>query len=174
MFINNKDVYHIKLLANYNRHREQHDATIGFDDPEEKMVVYRDSDRFLSQVKLRQRSVDGTESSREINTTICAHDRLEFNRQTAEKSKGFGFDLLGRLIRRQGGDTGGGNIGGSRAELATTIGDTAGCSATRQIALVAAAADCSYVTKMGNASNTRSNVISIYNQVYHTSNFCLR
>ena len=174
VFIKDEDVYHIKLLENYNRHRELDDATIGFDDTGEEMVVYRDSDRFFSQATLRQRSLDGTASLDETNTTICAHDRLEFNQQAGERSRGFEFDLHGRLVRRQGsGDTGGGGLatGGSRDQLATTIGDIAGCSTTRQVALVAAAVDCSYVTKMGNASNTRSNVISIYNQVFHPSNF---
>jgi hypothetical protein len=172
VFVADGDVHHIKLLANYNRDRELDDATVEFDDTEEKMVVYRDSDRFISQAQLFQRSVDGTASSYDTNASICAHDRLEFNQQAWKKPNDLGFDLFRRLVRRQGsGDTGSGTTAGSRAQLAATIGDTAGCPNTRQVALVAAAADCAYVANMGNVSNTRSNIISIYNQVFHMSNF---
>jgi len=154
------------LLANYNRQREIDDARVGFENTEEKMVVYRDSDRYISQATLLQRSVEGTLSSHEANTSMCGHDNLEFNKvQLEEKTGSYGFDTLRRLIRRQGDTT---NIatGGSKAQLATTVGNTNGCPNTKQVALVAAAVDCSYMTRMGNASNTRSNIISIYNQVF--------
>jgi hypothetical protein len=162
VFVREEDVYHVKLLSKYNLQKDLADVEFEFDDTEEKMVVYRDSDRFISQTKLLQRSA-GIVSSYEANMTMCTHDRLEFNQQIGENPRGMGLDLMGRLVRRQ--DTGNIATGGSRAQLASTVGDTNGCSSTRQVALVAAAADCAYVTNFGNASATRSNIISIYNQV---------
>jgi len=127
------------------------------------MIAYRDSDRFISQAKLLQRSAEGVVGLDEANATMCAHDRLAFNMQGPESSRGLSFDLFGRLVRRQGNDVSG-TTGGSRAQLASSIGDTDGCPSTRQVALVAAAVDCTYVTNNGNSSATRSNIISIYNQ----------
>ena len=164
VFVRDQDVYHVKLLSKYNMQKDLEDVDFEFDDIDETMVVYRDSDRFISQAKLSQRSF-GIVSSDEANATLCAHDRLEFNQQVGEGSRGMGLDLFGRLIRRQ--DTGSIPTGGSRSQLASNVGNTNGCPTTRQVALVAAAADCSYVTANGNASNARSNIISIYNQVYH-------
>jgi hypothetical protein len=165
-FVKDGDVHHIKLLSKYRLRKDIDDAEIDFDDPDERMVIYRDSDRFISQTTLLQRSVGNMLSTNEANASICAHDRLEFNMQGRSKPRSFGLDVLGRLVRRQGGDVGG-NLatGGSRAQLASTIGETTGCPTTRQVALVAAAADCSYVAKNGNSSATRTNIISIYNQV---------
>jgi hypothetical protein len=146
--------------------KDEEDVDFEYDGIEDKMVVYRDSDRFVSRAKLLERSVGGVVSSDEANTTTCAHDRLEFNRQITEQSQGLGFDLLNRLIRRE--DTGSGiATGGSRVQLGSTVGNTAGCPTTRQVALVAAAVDCSYINKNGNASTTRSNIISNYNKVYY-------
>jgi hypothetical protein len=162
VFINNEDVTHIKLLSKYNIQRELDDVDVGTENGDEKMVAYRDSDRFVSQAKLLQRSAEGVVGLEDANMSMCAHDRLEFNMQAAESSRGFGLDILGRLVRRQGNDVSG-TTGGSRAQLQSTIGETAGCPTTRQVALVAAAADCSYVTANGNASATRANIISIYN-----------
>ena len=170
-FLNYDDIYHIKLLSKYNARKDLDDADIGTENEDDIMVVYRDSDRFFTQASLIQRSIEGVVSSAEANRSMCAHDRLEFNIQQRERRKSaFGVDLLNRLTRRQGGDISG-NIGGTtRADLQATIGDTAGCPQTRQVALVAAAADCSYVTANGNASATRSNIISIYNQAYPSLN----
>lgn len=163
VFINEEDVIHIKLLSKYNIQKDLDDVDVGDEDGEERIIAYRDSDRFISQAKLLQRSAEGVVAIEEANTTMCAHDRLAFNMQGAELSRGFGFDAFGRLVRRQGNDVSG-TTGGSRAQLASTIGDTAGCPTTRQVALVAAAVDCTYVTNNGNSSATRSNIISIYNQ----------
>ena len=167
VFLRDGDVYHIKLLAKYNSQRGVDDLEFMDENPDETMVIYRDSDRFLSQAALLERSVEGTVSTEEVNSTICAHDRLEFNMQTRGRVPwSLGRDLLGRLVRRQGSDVGGGlATGGSRSQLASTVGNTAGCETTRRVALVAAAADCSYVTKHGNSTATRAQIISIFNQV---------
>lgn len=165
-FVNDEDIYHIKLLSKYNARKDIDDVDIGTESENEIMIVYRDSDRFFTQTTLIGRSIDGVASTEEANKTMCAHDRLEFNIQQRERRKrAFGLNLLDRLVRRQGGDISG-NIGGTtRADLQATIGNTAGCPKTRQVALVAAAADCSYVAQNGNSSSTRSNIISVYNQV---------
>ena len=161
VFINDEDVNHIKLLSKYNNQKELDDVDVEEENPEETMIAFRDSDRFISQAKLSQRSSEGAVELEVANTSMCAHDRLGFNMQVAPSSRGLGFDLLG-LVRRQGDISG--QTGGSRAQLVSTIGDTAGCPTTRGVALVAAAVDCSYVTKNGNSSSTRSHIISIYNQ----------
>ena len=167
VFIKDEDVHHIKLLSKYKMQKEPDDVDIDFEDSDGTMLVYRDSDRYLSQATLLQRSVGDTLTTKDVNTTMCAHDRLEFNMQASKHSSGFGLDLFSRLRRRQS-DTGG-TTGGSRSQLQSTIGDTDGCPKTRQVALVAAAVDCSYVTQNGNSTSTRSNIISIYNSVFLSS-----
>jgi hypothetical protein len=168
VFIKDEDVHHIKLLSKYKLRREPDDVDIDFEDSDGTMVVYRDSDRYPSHATLLQRSVGEILSSEDINTSMCGHDRLEFNMPESKHSSGFGLGLFSGLHRRQS-DTGGGNTGGSRAQLQSTIGDTAGCPTTREVALVAAAVDCSYVTQNGNSTSTRSNIISIYNSVFLSS-----
>jgi hypothetical protein len=160
VFLKDGDVHHVKLLSKYNAQKDIEDMEFEEEDPDETMVVYRDSDRFFQQGTLLGRSVGDALSAEEANSSICAHDRLEFNMQ--ERS-GFEMDLLGRLVRRQ--DTGSVSTGGSRSALAATVGDTNGCETIRRVALVAAAADCSYVTKLGNATATRAQIISLFNQV---------
>lgn len=161
VFLKDGDVHHVKLLSKYNAQKDSEDMEFGDEDPEETMVVYRDSDRFIQQGTLVGRSLGDALSAEEANSSICGHDRLEFNMQ--ERSGGFGLDLLGRLVRRQ--DTGTVSTGGSRSALAATVGNTNGCETTRRVALVAAAADCTYVSKHGNATATRAQIISIFNQV---------
>jgi hypothetical protein len=167
VFLRDNDVYHVKMLSKYDSVRGEDDLEFVDENPDETMVVYRDSDRFIAQAALLGRSVEGTISTEEVNSTMCGHDRLDFNMQTTERGPwSFGRDLLGRLVRRQGSDVGGSlATGGSRSQLAATVGNTAGCETTRRVALVAAAADCSYVTKHGNSSATRAQIISIFNQV---------
>ena len=163
VYIVDGDVHHVKIVSKYNMKKELDDADVDVDDEHGRMVVYRDSDRFVSQT-LVQRSAEGVVSSDQANVSICATDRLEFNMQAPMKRRGFGS-----LYRRQSDISG--SIGGSQSQLASTIGDTTGCTSTRQVALVAAAADCSYVTNNGNASSTRANIISVYNSVIPTSFF---
>jgi hypothetical protein len=161
VFLKDGDVHHVKLLSKYNAQKDIEDMEFDEEDPDETMIVYRDSDRFVQQGTILGRSVGDALSAEEANSSICAHDRLEFNMQ--DRSKGFGLDFLGRLVRRQ--DTGSVSTGGSRSALAATVGDTTGCQTTRRVALVAAAADCTYVSKHGNATATRAQIISIFNQV---------
>jgi hypothetical protein len=165
VFVKDGDVHHVKLLSKYNLKKDSDDVHIGFEDEEETMVVHRDSDRLISQAKLLQRSADSILTSTEANISLCGHDGLSFNVQNEQRLRGVWYNSLGRLLRRQGSDISGAT-GGSQAQLGSTIGDTTGCTTTRQVALVAAAADCSYVTMNGNSSSTRSNIISIYNQVF--------
>jgi len=165
VFIQDSEVNHVKLLSKYTTRMEEGDVKFDNEDPEETMITYRDSDRFISQAALLARSIGGIATTEEANTSICGHDRLTFNVQERSQPIASDWDIFGRLVRRQS-DVGG-NIptGGSRAQLAATVGNTNGCSTTRRVALVAAAADCSYVSRNGNSSATRSHIISIYNQV---------
>jgi hypothetical protein len=164
VFINDEDVHHIKLLSNYNLHREEEELNFeSLDDPDQTMVVYRDSDRVNAQQSLLSRSLETSWSPEEANVSMCGHDRLDFNIQGGELDSGFGLGIFNRFVRRQS-DVGG-TTGGSTSQLASTIGDTNGCPSTRQVALVAAAVDCSYVGRVGNSSATRSQIISLYNQV---------
>jgi hypothetical protein len=169
VFLKDDDVHHVKLLSKYNAKKAADDVDLEDLEPDETMVVYRDSDRYLAQALLIGRSFDGVASSEQANSSMCGHDKLPFNvQQNAQESEttwGFGLETLGRLVRRQS-DVGGSlSTGGSQQSLAATIGDTNGCSTTRQVALVAAAADCTYVQNNGNSTATRSNIISIYNSV---------
>jgi hypothetical protein len=169
VFIKDGDIHHVKLLSKYNSLKNMDDVDLPDADPNETMVVYRDSDRFIAQALLLGRSIDGIVSSEEANSSMCGHDRLTFNTQGNVPSRGFGWDTwdtFNRLVRRQS-DVGGSlATGGSKTSLAATIGNTAGCPSTRQVALVAAAADCTYVQAHGNATTTRAQIISIYNSVY--------
>jgi hypothetical protein len=164
-FVKDGNVHHVKVLSKYNSQKLVDDLEFINQSPDNTMVGYRDSDRFVKQTGLLGRSVDGVASQEETNASMCAHDRLKFNMQGTEKSWG-AMDLMGRLVRRQ--DISG-NTGGSREQLAQTIGSTVGCPTTRRVALVAAAADCTYIQTNGNSTGTRSNIISIFNQVksYH-------
>ena len=164
VFIKDEDVHHVKLLSKYNSQKSLEDGDVGLLDADEIMVVLRDSDRLNSRANLLERSLDGTLSIAEANASICAHDRLNFNIESGNRVRRFGYDVFGRLVRRQGNDVGG-TTGGSRGQLASTIGHTNGCPTTRQVALVAVAADCTYVSKFANSSAARSSIISIYNQV---------
>jgi hypothetical protein len=165
VFIQDGETNHVKLLSDFNAGRDEGDVEFGENYSEDTIVIYRDSDRFVSQAALLARAVDGFDTAENANRSMCAHDRLAFNMQERGSSFTSAWDLFGRLRRRQS-DVGGGiATGGSRSQLATTIGNTNGCSTTRQVALVAAAADCSYVSHFGNASAARSHIISIYNQV---------
>jgi hypothetical protein len=172
VFLKDGDIHHVKLLSKYNAQRVMDDVELESTDPENTLVVYRDSDRYMAQALLIGRSIEGVASSREANTSMCGHDRLPFNiqqnTQGSETAWGWGLEALGRLVRRQsgGGDVGGSlSTGGSQQSLAATIGDTNGCLTTRRVALVAAAADCSYVNTNGNSTSTRSQIINIYNSV---------
>jgi len=159
VYIVNGDVHHVKVVAKYNMQKDEDDANVNVGDEHGRMAVYRDSDRYVLQRELVQRSVDEAVSSDQTNVSICATDRLEFNLQPGVTRR-----AIGSLNRRQS-DTGG-STGGSRSQLASTIGNTNGCPNIRQVALVAAAVDCSYVTGNGNATATRSNLISVYNSVW--------
>lgn len=165
VFLHDRDINHLKLLSKYMIGKEEADVGFGDDYPEDTLVVYRDSDRYISQARLSERALNGYARMEESNVSMCGHDQLEFNMQRSDQSFGSGWNLFGRLRRRQSDIGGSLATGGSRSALAATIGDTNGCSATRRVALVAGAADCGYVTTLGNSSAARSHIISIYNQV---------
>jgi hypothetical protein len=163
VFLHDGEVHHVKLLSDFNARREVDDVQFGIQNPSETMIVYRDSDRYFAQASLLGRSIGDIASANEANVTTCGHDLLTFNKGGGQAAPGSAWDFVGRLVRRQNDVSG--NIGGSRAQLARTIGNTNGCPTTRMVALVGAAADCAYVAALGNSSSTRSNIISVFNSV---------
>ena len=127
------------------------------------MVVYRDSDRI---------SPDRSELKRSFGPSSCEADKLSFNsdpnhpvfRGGPPQSEwgAMSINSLFGLSKRQS-DTGGvgGNSGG--VNLKSTIGSTAGCPSSKRVALIGAAADCSFVASFNSSETARQNVISVVN-----------
>jgi len=173
-FLLNSDAHHVQLSSWYMK-------TKGPMDPEletsgdDFMVVWKDSD---VKSNLEKQAVLGARGLEE--GVQCHANNLTFNQMdnpihqqsllgtTPNKRDGlfgsFGMmDLFNRALEKRNGlDTGTtGNTGG--LNLKNTIGQTAGCPTTKQMALVGVAADCTYMAEFGNQTTARAHVITQFN-----------
>ncbi|RPB28084.1 hypothetical protein L211DRAFT_778588 [Terfezia boudieri ATCC MYA-4762] len=173
-FLLNSDAHHVQLKSWYMK-------TKGPMDPEletsgdDFMVVWKDSD---VKSNLGKQAVLGP---RELEEGVQCHaNNLTFNQMDnpihqqslldapSNKRDGlfgsFGMmDLFNRALeKRTSLDTGTiGNTGG--LNLKSTIGQTAGCPTTKQMALVGVAADCTYIAEFDSQETARSHIITQFN-----------
>ena len=165
-FTLNDDHHHIKLASSYKatRRAEDPDVELG---GEESMVVFRDSDMGMApdqdHAELRKRAG--------VKGQACESDGLRFNtqadhpvyagmraRDTTSRASMPIERLFGRQMDNQPGS------GGAGVNLVSTIGSTQGCPATRKIALVGVAADCTYIQSFDRDRNrTQQNIIEQMN-----------
>lgn len=156
------DYHHIMLRSKYMRTKDELDPELAPTD-EEYMVVFRDSDIGDPNAK-RSLSVGHS----------CETDELEYNRDPNHPIYNMPRDepdtsywgsmsldsLFGGLGKRQ--DSGGGGRSGN-VNLASTIGNPAGCPNMKKVALVGVAADCAYTGKLGDKEAAWDNIISVVN-----------
>lgn len=162
------DHHHILMMSNYIATRHEWDPRVEATS-DESMVVFRDSDISRAPIDSEMKRSIGFETD-----LACSSDKLEFNTNPhhpifqSEIRRDAGFwgaasfsSLLGKRQSIDGGSPGSGNSGG--VNLASTIGNSAGCPKTRKVALVGIATDCSYTQAFSDQSALRSNVITQIN-----------
>lgn len=162
------DHHHILLKSSYITTRQKWDPRIDASG-DESMIVFRDSDISPTSINAELKRNLGFETD-----LACSSDTLEFNRNPnhpifqAEIKRDNGFwgaasfsSLLGKRQSIDGGGVGNGNSAG--VNLASTIGNSAGCPTTRKVALVGIATDCTYTEAFSDTSAVRTNVISQIN-----------
>lgn len=169
-FLVDRDYYHIQTASNYVRTRHAFDPEIESQkDAGEYMVVWRNSD-IMEDSQLAQHQ--DLRRSLTVDAPSCQAERLLFNSQPDQfgfsdmkrRSEGtFGsMDFTGIFAKRQLDTTTGGNSGG--VNLASTIGQTAGCPSTRKVALVGVATDCTYTAGFSSSQAARENALAQMNQ----------
>ncbi|KAF2404899.1 zincin [Trichodelitschia bisporula] len=145
VFAVGRDNYHVQLRENWDATRLAADPVL--EEGEGRMV-------------LRKRDVD----------LGCPADRLDFNMDPLhpvysgiDDEDAFWSTPVSHLFGKRQMDTGtgAGNTGG--VNLASTIGQTAGCPSTRKVALVGVATDCAYTASFTSADLAKSNIISQMN-----------
>ncbi|ROT43281.1 zinc metalloprotease mde10 [Sodiomyces alkalinus F11] len=168
------DHHHIHTASNYRRLRHPQDPDVenGLD-PDEYMVVWRDSDimddyYYYDDSRDLKRDVRGSRH--------CDSEQLSFNTKYDPWAHGDEEDPLRAastrsLFGRQM-DTGPTGDDGAAVGLASTIGSTLGCPNTRRVALVGIATDCTYTAAFNSSQSVRSNMINLVNaasEVYENS-----
>ncbi|KAF8466237.1 Metallo-peptidase family M12-domain-containing protein [Kalaharituber pfeilii] len=174
-FVLNHDAHHIQLRSWYLQTKHEFDPDVE-KTGDEFMIVYRDSDvgkaRFGGQTPLVPRSNDVKAQCQAHNLTFNGLDNPIYHPKvlldTTSKKDGlwgsFGLDsLLNRVLdKRQNVD--GGSIGNSGSfNLRNNIGSTRGCLATKMLALVGVAADCTYMASFESEAEARQHIISQFN-----------
>lgn len=156
-------MHHVKLLSEYELARRGNDASISSlrrRHNGEGMVVWRDGDH---NAKLMKRGSGGFNMVEDIDSTSSSSFLSRIGVRDLHSSSD--------IIRRQlNGDTGSAFI--SQAQLAQTIGSTAGCPSQRLVALIGAAADCNFVSSFNSTASARASIVSAVNsasQVYESS-----
>jgi hypothetical protein len=164
-FTMDHDHHHVQLASTYKHGRTSEDPDIDLRD-KEFMVVFRDSDtrRNEEHMELKKRSAE----------LGCRSDDLEFNTQEDhpvyasmrarnEESSFFSSSMSALMGKRQlDSSPGSGNSAG--VNLVQSIGSTAGCPASRKVALMGVATDCTYTQSFQSDTNkTRNNVIAQIN-----------
>lgn len=165
-----KDHHHIQGSRNYLRTRHRLDPEIEeLDaDGEQYMVMWRDSDILPEPTELKHQ-----ELRRDVNDGLppsCGADKLTFNFQQDHpifaglpmKKRDYGFMDFGHIFKRQIDSTTGGSSAG--INLVQSIGQTAGCPATRKVALVGVATDCTYTSSFTDDQDARENIIDQMNR----------
>ncbi|KAH6610179.1 disintegrin-like metalloprotease [Trichoderma cornu-damae] len=154
------DDHHVHTGTKYNSLKLDDDPAFADwrgRDPDEIMVVWRDSD-------VRGSAGRGELKRDASGPPRCMSDSLNFNSQLNQELRRSprlrGVDSRS-LFGRQSID---GGSGGSGQDLIATIGDTSGCPTTKKVALVGIATDCTYWSGFNSSEDLRKNVIGIVNQ----------
>lgn len=164
------DYHHIELLSNYQqtKHSEDPDSTHSLF---EHMVVYRDSDIASgddNHNEFKKRSF----SAHDHVSAACGADTLEFNMDlehplytgmSVDTEQSFWSAPITSMFGKRQLDTSTGAGNSAGVNLASTIGNTAGCPTTRKIALVGIATDCSYTAAFKGNDDVKTNVINSLN-----------
>lgn len=156
------DHHHILPRNTYLSKRNALDPRLE-DAREDSMVIWRDSDIMPDVYR--------GELKRGVDTDSCISDDLAFNMMPEhpvystlrkEEESLWGSISMGSIFGRQ---TDGSSLPGNGAgvNLASTIGSTAGCPATRRVALVGIATDCSYTASFNSTASVRANIITQMN-----------
>ncbi|KAF1991453.1 hypothetical protein K402DRAFT_400192 [Aulographum hederae CBS 113979] len=166
MFTKARDHHHIQVASKFLKKKHEFDAEVKAPEgkaPEEFMVIFRDSDR--------QTTPEHTEFKRDGDHSACEADKLQFNMQEdhpiyigmmkREDSEWWSSPMGSVFSKRQLDSQPGGNSAGGN--LASTIGQTAGCPTTRKVALIGIATDCTYTSLFDNEEAVRQQVISSVN-----------
>lgn len=160
------DHYHIQMASSYMSTRLDMDPLLDWTPAEDEyMVVWRDSD-IADLNPLR------TELKRDVEDLACTGDTLEFNMSPEnpvfagmlmKREQSVWSTPVGGMFgkRQMDGIPGSGNSAG--VNLASTIGQTAGCPTTRKVALVGVATDCTYTATFNSSASARANVITVMN-----------
>lgn len=157
------DYHNVKLRSSYMKTWRDVDAL-----PEERdddyMVVFRNSDMVAAEP-------EHTELKRSLADASCQADKLDFNSDPEHpvfkppQSPNIASMPVGQLfgLSRRQSDTGnvGGNTGG--INLASTIGNTAGCPTTKKVALIGVVSDCSFNKQFTTEQDARSDIIQMVN-----------
>lgn len=168
MFNIHGDHHHIQFRTNFMQTKHQLDPELeSYED--EYMVVFRDSD-----IGRKPQGQAHGELKRSLADRSCQADKLQFNadprhplfQQVLKRDAGVwgsmsANSLFGkRQIDGSGVPTGGNSAG---VNLASTIGNTAGCPTTRKVALVGVTTDCGYTGSFNSSESAYSNVITQVN-----------
>ncbi|KAJ2977163.1 hypothetical protein NUW58_g7893 [Xylaria curta] len=158
----NGNYHHIQRASTYRQTRLDEDPETDHHD-DDYMIVWRDTD--ISG----HFDGPGNELKRAVpeNASVCSSDLLEFNNQL-DHPVNLGLDLRdlasidsNTIFRRQGNDVSGG--GSASADLASTVGSTAGCPTSRKVALIGVATDCTYTAQFPSKANVTQNLINMVN-----------
>ncbi|KAF1808827.1 hypothetical protein P152DRAFT_468737 [Eremomyces bilateralis CBS 781.70] len=155
--------HHVQLDSHYMSTKHEFDPQLDARD-DEYMVCFRDSDIATEQMHTElRRSVEPSKA--------CLSDGLEFNTQPdhpvyramLKRDDNFWGTPIESLFGKRQIDSrpGGGNAGG--INLASSVGQTAGCPTTRKVALVGVATDCEYSKAFNSTESARLNVIQQMN-----------
>jgi len=159
------DSHHVQMRSSYMRTKHRLDPYAEAHS-DEYMVLFRDSDVDDNTLTHQgKRGLDGA--------ATCESDQLSFNaqfdtpvytRMVKREDAYWGAISLETLFGKRQIDTtprNGGNSAG--VNLASTIGNSAGCPSTRKVALVGVATDCSYTSAFNSSESVRQSVISAMN-----------
>ncbi|CAG8951409.1 hypothetical protein HYFRA_00007324 [Hymenoscyphus fraxineus] len=160
------DHHHIQTTTHYMRTKHELDP-VPENSEKEYMIVWRDSD-ILSE---DNGGMHGDLKRSLGQNPSCSADGLSFNTQAdhpvyramlKRENKFWGSASTRSIFGR---DLVDGQLGGNGAgvNLASTIGQTAGCPTTRRVALVGVATDCTYTAGFNSSEAVRRNIISVFN-----------
>lgn len=157
LFTLDHEIHNLVLKSQYLKYGQPGDVKVE-DSGEDYVLVYRDAD--IGKDLLLQ--------ARSVPKASCGADALDYNlspqnparRSMAMQAEAFNFSPASPLInlfKRQN-DIGAGGRG-SLGSLTSTIGSTAGCPATKRVALVGVASDCNYAKDFEDQEAAEKNII---------------
>lgn len=170
------DSHHVQLQSTYLQRQRPQDVDIPRQE-NEYMVFYRDSDMLRTESPVHndlKRSLSEDSDLESPAGSTCNSDRLDFNndpdhpviQQFTEKRSTWASmpmaDLFGLgFTKRDDINSVTGN--GGAVNLQSTIGETAGCPKTKQVALIGVATDCSFWEQYNGRDKVQETVVNMVN-----------